>query len=77
MITNKYTKIFERALSGKATVNDIFVFMYFTRYVGINSWSEIEDLVEEQYGERPDWHKCKKMIREYKADIIDFEEDEE
>jgi hypothetical protein len=69
-MTNKYTEIFERALSGKGTVEDIFVFIYFTKYIDFESWNEIEDLIENKYGKRPDWHKCKEMINNMSGEVV-------
>jgi len=60
---NKYKKIFKKAFNKNASVEDIFLLIYKTKGLVIDSWEEIEDLVEETFGERPDWNKFKKLER--------------
>ena len=62
-MNQKLKKAVENAFDENSTVNDIFVMLYQARYMDINSWTEIEDLIEEIFEERPEWHECKRMMR--------------
>ena len=65
----KFKKAFKRvfkkgAMREDATVEDIFMMLYHTKYMIIDSWADMEDVVEDVFGERPDWQECKKRMRE-------------
>ena len=57
-------KAVKRAFKEDSSVEDVFMMLYHAKYMKIDSWAEIEDLVEEIFGERPEWHECKRMMRE-------------
>jgi len=65
---NKMNKLFKgavwKAFNKNSTVNDIFVLIFASRFMNNDGWEEVEDIIEEVLGERPDYYKCKKMIRE-------------
>lgn len=64
MTNKKLKKAVKRAFKENSSVEDVFMMLYHAKYMVIDSWSEIEDIIEEVFGERPDWHECKKMMRE-------------
>jgi len=57
-------KAVKRAFKENSSVEDVFMMLYHAKYMKLDSWSEIQDLVEEIFGERPNWQECKKMMRE-------------
>lgn len=57
-----YQKIFEDAFKENSSVEDIFMLIYITKYVNIDSWSEINDIIEETFGERANWQECKNRM---------------
>jgi len=65
---SKMNKLFKEALkkafNKNSTVNDIFVLIFASRYMNNDEWGEVEDVIEEILGERPDFHECKKVIKE-------------
>ena len=65
---NKVDKLFKeavwKAFNKNSTVNDLFVLIYASRFMNNDGWGEVEDVIEEVLGERPDYYECKKMIRE-------------
>lgn len=63
-MNQKLKKAVEKAFDENSTVNDIFIMLYQANYMGIGSWSEIEDLIEDVFGEKPEWHECKRKMRE-------------
>jgi len=66
-MNNNFKEILTKAfVKENSTVNDVFVLIYFSKYLEVESWSEIEDLIDEVFGEKPDWSECKKIIRKYK-----------
>ena len=64
---NKMNKLFKgavwKAFNKNPTVNDLFVLLFAARYMNNVGWREVEDVIEEVLGERPDSHECKKMIK--------------
>jgi len=62
-MNKKLKKSVEKAFKEKSTVNDIFMMLYQARYMKIDSWAEIENIIEEIFGERPNWQECKKRMR--------------
>jgi hypothetical protein len=70
-IMNKnFIEILTKAfIKENSTVNDIFVLIYFSSCSEIESWTEIEDVIEETFGEKPDWSECKKLIRKYQSHL--------
>ena len=63
---NKITlkKAVERAFKEYSSVEDVFMMLYHAKYMIIDSWSEIEYIIEEIFGERPNWQECKRKMRE-------------
>jgi hypothetical protein len=62
-MNQKLKKAVENAFDENSTANDIFIMLYQARYMEIESWAEIEDLIEEIFEERPEWHECKRLMR--------------
>ena len=56
-------KSVKKAFKEDSSVEDVFIMLYHAKYMVIDSWSEIEDIIEEVFGERPEWHECKKRIK--------------
>ena len=65
----KIIKIIDLAFSEKATANDIFVMFYYLNYYQPGSWKEVDDIIEEVFEERPDWHECKDIIRKIRDKV--------
>lgn len=55
----------ENILNRPYTADDIMVlFMVFQSYVYVmDTWEDIENVIEEVVSDRPEWHECKKMLR--------------
>lgn len=59
-------KALEHVLNKPYTSNDIMVLlMVFQSYVNaMDTWENVETMIEEVVGDLPEWHECKKMVRE-------------
>lgn len=59
-------KALEHVLDGPYTSNDIMVLlMVFQSYVhAMDTWENVETMIEEVVGDALEWHECKKMLRE-------------
>ena len=64
MNKTKLKKAVKRAFKEDSSVEDVFMMLYHAKYMIIDSWSDIEDIIEEVFGERPNWQECKRMMRE-------------
>lgn len=59
-------KALENVLDMPYTANDIMVLlMVFQSYVNaMDTWEGVETMIKEVVGDTPEWHECKKMMRE-------------
>jgi hypothetical protein len=64
MKQQKLKKAIERAFKEDSSVEDVFMMIYYAKYLILDNWTEIEDIIEDIFEERPDWYKVKKMMRE-------------
>ncbi len=64
MSHKKLDKAIKRAFKEDSSVEDVFMMIYYAKYLILDNWTEIEDIIEDTFGERPDWQKIKKMMRE-------------
>jgi hypothetical protein len=64
MKQQKLKKAIERAFKEDSSVEDVFMMIYYAKYLILDNWTEIEDIIEDIFEERPDWYKVKRMMRE-------------
>jgi hypothetical protein len=60
----KLKKAVKKAFKENSSVEDVFMMLYHAKYMIIDSWSDIEDIIEDVFKERPNWQECKKRMRE-------------
>lgn len=64
MNKTKLKKAVKRAFKEDSSVEDVFMMLYHAKYTVIDSWADIQDIIEEIFEERPNWQECKRMMRE-------------
>jgi len=57
-------KAVKEAFKEDSSVEDVFMMLYHAKYMIIDSWADIDDVIEEVFGERINWQECKKRMRE-------------
>ena len=64
MKQQKLKKAIERAFKEDSSVEDVFMMIYYAKYLILDNWTEIEDIIEDIFEERPNWQEVKRMMRE-------------